>query len=278
MIEINQDQFDEAVLQASHRQPVIVDFWAPWCGPCRALGPALEQVETELTGRVLLVKINSDQNPELSTRFKVRSIPLVLLFRDGKPVDQFVGARTAAQIKAFLDPHLPKPEDPFLAQARAAMERSDLVAAAQAYSAAIALNPANEDARRDYVRCLVAGGRAEDAASAFEPLRPAAAFDLGTAALAFLIQAARETDRPIETLEAEVEASPGTPEPRFRLAQALVVHQSWQDAMDQLLEVIRIDRKYRDDAARKAILAIFELCGDPQLVGLYRRKLSAGLF
>jgi putative thioredoxin len=278
MIEINQDQFEQAVIEASRHRPVLVDFWAPWCGPCRVLGPVLEQIETELEGRLQLVKINSDLNPELSARFKVRGIPFVLLFRNGEPVDQFVGARTAPQVKAFLAPHLPRPEDPLLAQARAALEQSDLESAVQALSAAVAINPGNENARRDYVKCLVAVGRIEDAASAFEPLRPAVAFDLGAAALAFLIDAAGSADQPVETLEAETRQSPDAPEPRFKLAQALATRQQWQAAMDQLLEVIRIERKFRDDAPRKAMLAIFELCGDPQLVSTYRKKLSAGLY
>ncbi|MEN9774265.1 MAG: hypothetical protein RL322_1335 [Pseudomonadota bacterium] len=280
MIEINQQQFEQAVVEASRQQPVLVDFWAPWCGPCRALGPALEQVERDYAGRVTLVKINSDENPELSARFKVRSIPLVLLFRDGAPIDQFVGARSVGQIKDFLQPHLPRPEDPFLQAAREALAAGDRSGAAEHFSAALALNPANEAARRTYVRTLVGLGRIADARHAFEPIRPSAGFDLSAAALAFLIDAGEWAASGIDAAAAHaaVGASPEEPQARFDLARVLALDEQWQAAMDQLLEVIRIDRKFRDDAARKAMLALFELCNDPQLVSAYRRKLSAGLY
>jgi putative thioredoxin len=280
MLEINQSQFDEAVIAASERQLVLVDFWAPWCGPCRVLGPVLEQVEAELAGALSLVKINSDDSPELSARFKVRGIPFVLLFRDGQPIDQFVGARTAAQVKAFLQPHLPKPEDPFIGQARAALARGDRPAAAEALSAAVALNPANGSARRDYVRALLALGRRADARAAFEPLRAAAAYEPGHGALAFLIDAADNVAAgpDLGVRQAQVAEQPDSAALRFDLAQAFADQGQWQAAMDQLLEVIRIERKFRDDAARKAMLAIFELCGDAALVSTYRRKLSASLY
>jgi putative thioredoxin len=280
MIDIKEHQFDDAVIAASRAQLVLVDFWAPWCAPCRVLGPVLEQVEAELGGTLKLVKINSDDNPALSARFKVRGIPFVLLFRDGQPIDQFVGARTAHQVKAFLQPHLPRPEDGFISQARAARDQGDRTGAAEALSTAVALNPANDSARRDYVRVLLDLGRRDDARAAFEPLRAAAAFEPATGALAFLIEAADSVAAgpDLAARRAQMSEQADSAALRFGLAQALALQSQWQEAMDQLLEVIRIERKFRDDAARKAMIAIFELCGDAALVSSYRRKLSASLY
>ncbi len=280
MIEIHQSQFDEAVIAVSRHRPVLLDFWAPWCGPCRVLGPVLEQVETELAGAVQLVKINSDDNPELSSRYQVRSIPFVLLFKDGQPVDQFVGARTAAQVKAFLKPHLPQPEDRFLSQARDALAQGRRPEAAEALSAALAINPSHDSVRRDYVRLLLELDRRDAARAAFEPLRATAAFEPASAALAFLIDAADQVAAgpTLAELEATLAGPSSTAEQRFALAQAYACQGRWQEAMDQLLEVIRLERRFRGDSARKAMLSIFELCGDAALVGSYRRKLSASLY
>lgn len=283
MIDVNEHSFESEVIRASFTQPVLADFWAPWCGPCRMLGPALERVEKELNGQIRLVKINSDENPQLSTRFKIRSIPLVILFRDGAPVDSFVGAKPDGQIRSFLAPYLPRPGDDQVREARDAAAAGRLEEAAAAYATALAINPAQDKVRTEYVRLLIAVGRAADAATAFEPLRAAARTDLGLSAIAQLLAAAHDLDTLATSVEAESTlrqalARTGSLDDRFRLAQWLLLHQRWQEAMDLCLEIIGQDRKYREDAARKAMLAAFELCGDTQLVGTYRRRLSAGLY
>ena len=283
MIEVNEASFEREVIQASFTQPVLVDFWAPWCGPCRALGPTLERVEADLAGQVRLVKINSDENPQLSARFQIRSIPFVALFKDGQQVDSFVGARPAGQILGFLDPHLPKAGDEHLREAREHVAQGRLDEAAQAYATALAVNPAQDPVRAEYVRLLIRLGRAQDAAPAFEPLRRAAASDLGIAALARLLEATQALEGIATSADAEAQlrqkfSQSGSLDDQFRLAQWLMLRERWSEAMDECLLIIQRDRRFNDDAPRKTILAIFELCGDAQLVGTYRRKLSAGLY
>ncbi len=283
MIDVNEHSFESEVIRASFTQPVLADFWAPWCGPCRMLGPALERVEKELNGQIRLVKINSDENPQLSARFKVRSIPLVILFRDGTPVDSFVGAKPEGQIRSFLAPHLPRPGDDQVREGQDAAAAGRLEEAAAAYATALAINPAQDKVRTEYVRLLIALGRTADASTAFEPLRASARNDLGLSAIAQLLAAAQDLNALATSIEAENElrqalTASGSLDDRFRLAQWLLLHQRWQESMDLCLEIIGEDRKFRDDAARKTMLAAFELCGDAQLVGSYRRRLSAGLY
>ena len=278
-MEVNDNTFERDVIQASFSQPVLVDFWAPWCGPCRMLGPVLEKLAQELSGQLELVKINADDNPQLSARFKVRSIPMVMLFRDGQVVDSFLGAKPEGQIRTFLAPHLPKPGDESLREARAAIQAGQHESAAGHYATALAINPAQDGARAEYVRLLLSLGRVQEARTAYEPLRVPARSDLALAALGQLLDASSANIAPDaeQSLRAALAADPDSLEIRFQLAQVLMAASRWQAAMDELLVIIARDRKFRDDAARKTMLAIFELCGDPQLVGAYRRKLSAGL-
>ena len=280
MIEVTQQNFETEVLAASQRVPVLVDFWAPWCGPCRALTPVLERLEHELAGSVILVKVNSDENPEIAAALGVRGIPNVILFKDGKPVDRFVGAQPESQIRAFLARHLDKPGDAELARAREAMQEKRYATAAEALGAALAINPANQQARADYVLALTRLHRFEQARTAFEPLAGEALADRRIAALEVLLgatEAAASVDGEAEARAAVTEAPEDNPR-RLTLAQWLMAQSRWAEAMDELLVIVERDRAFGDDIARRTMLAIFEFCPDAALVSTYRRRLSASLY
>jgi len=280
MIEVTRQNFQVAVIAASERTPVLVDFWAPWCAPCQALTPVLERVEHDLAGMVTLVKVNSDDNPEIAAALGVRGIPNVVLFMDGKPVDRFVGVLPEAQIRAFLAPHIRTPEDRQSAVALEAMQEKRYAIAAEALSVVLAVNPANREARADYVTALTRLGRLEQARSVFEPLESAARGNLRLAASGRLLEAyeaAASVGGEAEARAAVAEA-PEDNAARLGLARWLMAQSRWAEAMDELLVIAARDRQFGEDIARKSILAIFELCRNPALVSTYRRKLSASLY
>jgi putative thioredoxin len=279
MIEVTQQNFEVEVLAASQRAPVLVDFWAPWCGPCRALTPVLERIEHEMAGRVTLVKVNSDENPEIAAALGVRGIPNVILFKDGKPVDSFVGALPENRIRAFLEAHLGKPGDEQLAMAREAMQEKRYAVAAEALGAALAINPANQQARADYVMALARLHKFKQARAAFEPLIGPAIADKRLEAIGRLLdasEAAASVDGEAEVRSAVTQA-PEDNARRLSLAQWLMAQSRWGEAMDELLVIASRDRGFGDDIARKTLLAIFELCPDAALVSSYRRRLSSSL-
>lgn len=314
MIDITIQNFEAEVLQASMQQPVLLDIWAPWCGPCRTLGPMLEKLEAEYGGRFVLAKLNSDEQPEiagqLSAMFGVRSIPFCVMFRDGQPVDGFVGALPQAQIKQFLDKHVPAEAqlqaDAAAGEAGRLADAGDTQAALERLQQAIAIDPANDAARLDYVKLLLQAGRLADARLAYEPVASKAPTDVRIAALGHWIEAceAAASARPVEQLQAAIAANKRDFDARFELAQTHFAAQRWTEAMDELLEIIMRDKGWRDQLARKTYVSILELmnkpapaagpesgakgaleiagkaqapAGDP-VVDQYRRKLSMALF
>jgi putative thioredoxin len=240
-MDITATDFEHEVIEGSHDQLVLVDFWAPWCGPCRALTPLLEKLAAEYAGRVKLVKINSDDNPEISTAFGIRSIPNVIAFRDGKAVSQFLGALPEGQVRAFIDKLLPPPQ---LAAAKLAIDES----------------------RLDEAERLLGEIQADmDWDTQADTLRQALTF-------------ARAGSGSEKELAAKVAASPADLDSRLTLAGALAARREYRAALEQLLEIVRRDRNWKDGEARRQMLAIFNLADDPELTAEYRKKLSAALY
>ena len=277
MIDITLANFESDLIQASLQQPVLLDIWAEWCGPCKALGPVLEQLETEYAGRFLLAKVNADEQQEitsqLSQMFGVRSIPFCVMFVGGQPVDGFVGALPAEKIRESLDKHVPG-EGEIVSElgtleAAQLAESGDTETALAKLEDALAKDPGNDEARYDLIKLLLAEGALEGAQAIFAPMADRAtgllaeqrvnAFGRYIDALA----AARQGRSPAE-LSAAIEANKRDFTARFELAQIFFASGHFTEAMDELLEIIMRDKGWNDELARKTYVAILEVMSKPQ--------------
>jgi len=276
--------FAADVLDASRDQPVIVDFWATWCGPCRQLGPALEKAVTAAKGAVKLVKVDIDKNPTYAGQLRVQSIPAVFAFVDGQPVDGFMGALPDSQVKAFVDKLAkmakggPSPLDEVLALAKESLELGDMGGAAQAYAQVLQADPQNVKALGGMAKVYMASGDAERAQEILDIAPPDAKdpdLDSVRAALALAAQAPSDT----AAFEKRLATNPDDHEARFELAKALAGAHRLDQAADQLLTIVEKDRTWNDEAARKQLLTVFEAAGQMSEVARNgRRRLSAILF
>lgn len=269
MLDISLQNFEADLITASTQQPVLLDIWAPWCGPCKALGPLLEKLETAYAGRFKLAKLNSDNQPEiagqLSQMFGVRSIPFCVLFKGGQPVDGFVGALPESEVRAFLDKHVPSAVDVAAAsdvnEAEALLAEGNVESAIEKLQAALATNPENDAARGDYVCALLGAGRIEEARRAYEPVatrvRPDARLDACGHWLA-ACEAARHSRGP-EEIGRTLEIDKRDFAARFELAQVHFAGQRFTHAMDELLEILMRDKAWNGGLARKTYVAILEL-------------------
>jgi len=274
------------VVEASKEVPVIVDFWATWCGPCKQLSPLLEKLVTEARGAVKLVKIDVDQNQDLAQQFRVQSIPSIFAFKDGKPVDGFAGALPESQIKSFIQRLTgdtgPSPIDQALEQAQAAYDAGDYGEAGNLYMEVLSHDQANAKAVAGVIRCAVASGQLDQARQILEQIPEEALKDpeIAAAKTAFdLAEEGQNAGADLASLETQVAADPGNHQARFDLAVALYGQSNAEAAIDHLLEIVKRDREWEDDGARKRLVEIFEALGfsHPEAVA-GRRKLSSMLF
>jgi len=273
MPDISLQNFETDLIKASMAQPVLLDIWAPWCGPCKALGPVLEKLETDYAGRFTLAKLNSDEQPEiaaqLSQMFGVRSIPFCVLFKDGQPVDGFVGALPERQVRAFLDKHVPSAAESAAEQEVSAAEsliaEGDIDAALEKLQAAVAIDPGNDTARYDYLRALLGAGRVAEARLVYAPVASKVMQDARIAAcghwLAACEQAAR--GRSDEQLTSALAVDKRDFAARFERAQRRFATQDFAAAMDELLEILMRDKGWEDGLARKTYVAILEIMTRP---------------
>ncbi|SAL39387.1 thioredoxin [Caballeronia turbans] len=274
--------FEHDVINASMLAPVLVDFWAPWCGPCKTLGPMLEKLEAEAAGKWKLVKVNVDENQELAAHFQVRSIPHVVAFAEGRPVDQFIGVLPEGQLRAFLDRLVPEGADAERHAAQTAWAAGRRKEAIDTIKAALALDPGYDDARLDLIEWLVAERRIDEAKEEDKLLSPKTTqgIDARYNALKTELDAADAAADlpPADALIDAVNANPDDLEARFALANRLIAGRDYGGALEHLLAIVVRDRAFMDDVGRKTMLSVFELAANqPDLVSQWRRKLSAAI-
>jgi putative thioredoxin len=281
MIDTTLSSFERDVIEASMEVPVIVDFWAPWCGPCKALGPMMERLEREYGGRFKLVNVNSDTNPELVSSFALKSIPYAVAFVDGNAVAQFMGAQPEAYVRAFLDRLIPNPGSLEHRSAREALAQGQHAIAEDYLRNAIALDPANDGARLDMIALLLDRDELAAARAHQELLSPRAENQSTYSATMARLEAVQRAQAlpPAGELSQRLERDPGDLAARLDLAELHIARRDFEPALEQLLEIAGRDRGFMDDVGRIKMLEVFDMAADrAELVSTYRNKLSAILF
>lgn len=280
MIQIQEFDFDREVVQASRNVPVLVEFTVPWSLPSKALGVALDQVGREQAHRVRRVRVDVTARPEVAAMLGLRGGPALVAFRDGRAVAAFAGVMPLAQLRSFVAQLLPAPGVDEIIQGRAHLRAGRWQPAADQLRVALAVDPSRDEVRADYVRALIGLDRPDEAWRAWLPLRDRTAGKPALQALAVLLEAHAAADDlgGEQAARDAVAAQPADSAARHRLAQWLIAQQRWTEALDELLQLVRTDRGFGDDLARRTVLAVLELSGDAALATEYRRQLAAVLF
>jgi len=270
IIDVSESDFEYQVITYSAQVPVIVDFWAEWCVPCRSLSPVLERLTNEAGGSFRLAKVNVDENPNLALRYAVRSIPMVKAFRNGSVVAEFVGVQPESRLREFFSALAPSPADLALEKGDSLLQKNDWLKAEKAYRQALELTPSHPAAMLGLARCLLAQNRAFDANKILTSFPTSREFP---AALAL-----RPLADALLRLEHEGISSDDPLEAAYNHALRLVARGNFPAVMDGLLDVIRQDKQYRNGEARQVMLAILDIQGETPLTRQYRNELASILF
>jgi putative thioredoxin len=278
--DVDASNFQEIVLEGSKHTPVVMDFWAEWCGPCKALKPILEKLAEEYQGKFILAKINADHNQDLAAQFSVRGIPSVKAVFNGEMLEEFSGAIPEAAVREFLARIIPSPAEELRIQAGIARAEGDTAQALQLLAEASKLDLANERVRLDAADILVSLNELDEAKRLLDSLSAVTRMDEEAqriiAKLTFALGGLQGGDE--AGLREKITAAPDDMDTRMQLANLLVAAGRYQDGLDELLEMVRRNRAWNDDAPRKTILAVFNMLGGQgELVAAYRRKLASAL-
>jgi putative thioredoxin len=278
-IEAGEENFEADVLERSHEVPVLIDFWAPWCGPCRTLGPVLEKLADEYSGKFVLAKINVDESPSLAGAFGVQGIPAVKLIKDGEIAGEFTGALPEPAVREMLSRYLPSEYDEQADEAADLEEQGKSAEAQAIYQSILDAELNHAKSLLGLGRVLMNAGDRDGALEALERISPAAEERKAADRLIARLQLQGDQRADEAALRQKLVAEPDSMDARFDLAQALAANEKFEEALNEFLRIVKSDRGFRDDAARKAMVQIFDvLPPDDPLIDKYRSELAKVLF